>query len=100
MANELYYTNGPRGPMRLERFRTAPRVTLEARAAFGRTVASQQTAERSKLGYPLDMELGHMAQSQIDRVAIGCALVEHGYLTITRRSITPSIKKQIALGIS
>jgi transposase InsO family protein len=100
MANELYYSSGPCGSTRLERFRSSPRVTLEARAAFGRTVATQRTAEQSKLGYPLDMKLGHVTQSQIDRVAIGCALVEHGHLTITRRSITPSIKTAIRLGIT
>jgi len=99
MANELYYTSGPCGPTRQERFHAAPRVTLDARAAFGRRVASLQTAERAKLGHSPNTDLGHVAQAQIDRVAIGCALVEHGYLTITGRSITPPIKPPFSLGI-
>jgi transposase InsO family protein len=100
MANELYYCDGPWGPTRQERFGAAPKVTLEDRAAFGRTVASRQTAEREKLGYPSNTELGHAAQAQIDREAIGCALVEHGYLTITGRSITPPIKTPFSLRIT
>jgi transposase InsO family protein len=100
MANELTYPHGPLGPTRQECFRTAPRISLEARAAFGRTVEDEQTQERLKQGYPLETDLDHSAQAQIDRVAIGCALVEHGHLSFTRRSITPSIKSQIALKIS
>ena len=100
MANELVYPDGPRGPTRHGRFRSAPCVPLEARAAFGYSVASRQTAEREKLGHPSNTDLSHMAQAQIDRVAIGCALVEHGHLTVTGRSITPPIKTLIPLGIS
>jgi len=100
MANEMTYSHGPLRPTRHEHLRTSPRITLEARAAFGRTIEHEQTQERLKQGYPLDTDLGHAAQAEIDRVAIGCALVEHGFLTFTRRSITPSIKTQIALKIT
>jgi transposase InsO family protein len=100
MANELTYPDGPLGVTRHENFCSAPPTTLEARAAFGRTVEHEQTQERLKQGYPLDTDLGHSDQAQIDRVAIGCALVEHGLLSFTRRSITPSIKTQIALRIT
>jgi transposase InsO family protein len=92
MANELTYPRGPLGPTRQECLRTSPPISLETRAAFGRTVAREQTQERLQQGYPLDTDLGHMAQAQIDRAAISRALVEHDYLTFTRRSITPSIK--------
>ena len=90
----------PAGPTRQECFRTSPPTSLEARAAFGRTLEHEQTQERLKQGYPLDTDLGHTAQAQIDREAISRALVEHGYLTFTRRSITPSIKSQKSLNIS
>ena len=100
MANELTYLRGPLSPTRQECFRTSPPISLEARAAFGRTVEREQNQERLKQGYPLDTDLGHTAQAQIDREAIGRALVEHGYLTYTRRSITPSIKSQKSLNIS
>ena len=100
MANELTYPDGPLGLTRHESFRSAPPTMLEARAAFGRSVDREQTQERLKQGYPLDTDLGHSDQAQIDRVAIGCALVEHGFLTFTRRSITPSIKSLKPLNIS
>ena len=100
MANELTYPNGPRHPTRQERFRAAPRMLTAERAAFGRTTADKQNQERLKQSYPLDTDLGHMAQAQIDREAIRRALVEHGYLTFTQRSITPSLKSQKTLRIS
>ncbi len=100
MANELTYPDGPLGPTPNERFRSSPPTMLDARAAFGRSVEQEQIQERLKQGYPLDTDLGHSDQAQIDRVAIRCALVEHGFLSFTRRSITPSIKSQIPLRIS
>jgi transposase InsO family protein len=100
MANEMTYPHGPLGPNRQECFRTSPRISLDARAAFGRSVQREQNQERLKQGYPLDTDLGHAAQAQIDRAAISRALVEHGYLSFTRRSITTPIKSQIALKIS
>jgi transposase InsO family protein len=100
MANELTYPRGPLGPTRQECFGTSPQISLDARAAFGRSVELEQNQERLKQGYPLDTDLGRVAQAQIDRVAIRRALVEHGYLTFTQRSITPSIKTQIPLNIS
>ena len=83
MANELTYPHGPLGPTRQERLGASPRISLEARAAFGRSVEHEQTQERLKQDYPLDTDLGHAAQAQIDRAAIRRALVEHGYLTFT-----------------
>jgi len=100
MANDLYYPQGPSGPTRQSLFCSAPCISSEARAAFGRTVEREQIEERLKQNYPLDTDLGHMAQAQIDRVALGCALVEHSYLTFTRRSFTPLIKTQIGLRIA
>ena len=76
---------------------SVPRLTLATRAAFGRIVDREQLAERSKFGYPLDTDLAHADQAKIDRVAIGCALVEHGYFTFTRRPNTPPIKNQFAV---
>jgi transposase InsO family protein len=100
MANEMTYPHGPLGPTRQECLRTSPRISLEARAAFGRTLEREQIQERLKQGYPLDTDLGHAAQAQIDRAAISRALVEHGYLSFTRRSITPLIKSQNSLRFS
>ena len=52
MANELVYPDGPRGPTRHESFRSAPSLTLNARAAFGRTAADEQTQERLQARLP------------------------------------------------
>lgn len=100
MANELIYARGPLGPTRRECFGASPPISLEARAAFGRTCRREQNQERLKQGYPLDTDLGRVAQAQTDRVAIRRALVEHGYLSFTGRSITPPIKSRIALKVS
>ena len=52
MANDFINTTGPAGTQRCQRFRSAPRLTMDARAVFGRTVGREQLAGRSKLGYP------------------------------------------------
>jgi transposase InsO family protein len=100
IANQLVYPDGPLGSSRHEAFHAAPTIAPDLRAAFGRTVQHQQTEERCKQGYALDTDLGHVAQAQIDRVAIGRALVEHGLLTFTRRSITPPLNPYFPLNIS
>jgi hypothetical protein len=84
---------------RQERFDSAPRIIDEERAAFGRTVEHEQRQERLQQDYPLDTDLGRVAQAQIDRAAIGRALVEHGHLSFTQRSITPPIKTHNSLKI-
>lgn len=91
MASEMHYPRGPLGPTPQEIFRAAPPISVDARTAFGRAVQREQTQERLKPGYPWDASLDHAAPAEIDGVAIGCALVEYGFLTFTRRSITPPI---------
>jgi len=92
MTNELTYPHGARCPTRQAYFHSAPRMSLEARAAFGRTAEHEQTQERLKQNYPLDTDLDRAVQAQIDRAAIRRALVEHGYLSFTMRSITPPLR--------
>lgn len=100
MANELTYPDGPRGPTRLECFRTSPPIPIDTRVAFVRTLEQQQAQERLNQNYSLDTDLGHAIQSKIDRVAVSRALVEHGYLTFTRRLISPPFNSQNSLNIS
>jgi len=100
MANELNYPRGPFRPTPQEAFAARSPIPREARDAFRCAVAHEQTQERIRRGYTLAADLGHAAQAAIDRVAIRRALVEHGILTFTRRSITPPIKSQIPLRIS
>lgn len=100
MANEFTYLRGPSKPTPQVTFAARQRVSDEARAAFRRSVAEQQNQERITQEYPLDTDLGLKDQDAIDRVAIRRALVEHGILTFTRRSITPQLKSRIPLKVS
>lgn len=100
MANELRYPWGPLGPTRRDAFRARTPIAGDARAVFRRAVEHERTQERIKQGYTQETDLGLAAQAAIDRVAIGRALVEHGILTFTRRSITPRLNSQIPLKIS
>jgi transposase InsO family protein len=100
MANELHYPWGWSGPNRREAFAARTRISEETVSSFRCNVEKLRIEERTKQNYPLDTDLGHAAQAAIDRVAIGRALVEHGILTFTRRSIAPPVKSQITLKIS
>lgn len=100
MANELHYPRGPHAPTPRQAFVARKTISREARDAFRCAVAHEQQQERIRRGYTSDADLDHAAQAAIDRVAIRRALVEHGILTFTRRSITPPIKSQILLRIS
>lgn len=51
MANELHYPHGPLRPTPQEAFRARPPISVEARAAFGRTVEHEQAQERIKEQY-------------------------------------------------
>jgi hypothetical protein len=99
MANQQTYDHGPLGLTPATRLRTSPPISLEARAAFGRTLQHERTQERLKQGYPLDTDLDRVVQAEIDRAAIRRALVEHGYLTFTQRSITPQLPAPKSLKI-
>lgn len=90
-GNEENYPWGCNGSTPDEVWRARPVTSEEDDAAFGRTVRQEQVRARNEEDYPLDVDLGRAAQAAIDRVAIRRALVEHGLLTFTRRSITPQL---------
>lgn len=100
MANEVNYPWGPLKPTPLAAFAARQPISAEFRAAFRRSVEHERAQERIDRKYPLDAELDHADQAAIDRVAIRRALVEHGFLTFTRRSITPQIQSPIPLRIT
>jgi transposase InsO family protein len=100
MANEYHYLHGSLRLSHGQVFRERGIVSDETRAAFGRAVEREQAQEKIKQGYSLETDLGHAAQAAIDRVAIGRVLVEHDFLTFTRRSIAPPIKSKNLLDIS
>ena len=74
MANELTYPRGPLGPTRHERSHFSPRIRLTLVRPSAAALRTSKTQERMKQGYPLDTDLGHAAQAQIDRAAIRRAL--------------------------
>jgi hypothetical protein len=55
------------------------------RAAFVQLVRYHRDYIRTQQGIPIHDVLDHNAQAEIDRQAIRLALVEQGFLTITRR---------------
>jgi len=57
-----------------------------------RTGDCYRQEERTRRGIPDEAVLGGAAQASVDRVAISRALRRHGYLSATRRLVTPPIK--------
>ena len=100
MANELHYPQGWQQPTPARLWQARLRLTREQRTAFHQTVNEHRITVRSQQGYPLDTDLDHYHQAAIDRVAIRRALVEYGFLTLTRRSITPPLPTRKRLRIS
>ena len=50
--------------------------------------------------YNREVQAGSRTLKSLGRVAIGCALVEHGDLTFSVRSLAPPIPSPLPLGIS
>jgi transposase InsO family protein len=100
MANELNYPNGPNSATPEQLWTARPPMTNQDRAAFGRTVQRQRTIAREEQHYPLDTDLDFQVQASLDRTAIRRALVELGFLTFTRRLITPPLQSQQSMEIT
>jgi transposase InsO family protein len=94
MANELNYPNGSNSATPDQLWTARSPMTNEDRAAFGRTVLRHRVIAREEQQDPLDTDLDFQAQASLDRTAIRRALVELGFLTFTRRSITPQLPPQ------
>jgi hypothetical protein len=100
MGNELHYPVRLRGRTPAAAFQARSPIHAPERDAFHRTVELRRAEEKNLREVPPNTILGHAAQSQIDRSAIGRALVDHGILFFKRRSITTPIKPQFCLNIS
>jgi hypothetical protein len=100
MANELHYPWGWQQPTPARLWQARPTLTREQRATFRQTVNEHRNTVQTQQGYPLNDDLDHYDQAAIDRVAIRRALVELGFLTFTRRSITPPLPTRKPLRIS
>jgi hypothetical protein len=86
-----------RGPSPAEVWRARPPVTALERACFDLVVQRRRFEARTRLGIPPDADLDHWHQSALDRQALRRALVEHGDLSFTRRSIPlPLNRRKVA----
>jgi transposase InsO family protein len=99
-ANHVHRPWGDHGPTRREVWDQRSLISETERASFGRSLAQHREAVRLAQGYTSEETLGRQAQAKVDRVAIRLALVEHGFLTFTRRSITSPITAQFVARIS
>jgi transposase InsO family protein len=98
IRNQLGRPWGHRGPTPAEAWGRR-NVTPAQRRQLQSTVHRYQQEERSRRGIPDEADLGGAAQASVDRVAISRALQRHGYLSITRRLVTPRIKPRGAAKI-
>ena len=88
-ANETARPWGWRGPTPDDVFEKKIPISDEERRMFISSYEAYARCERLAQGLDPDAELDHYQQAAIDRVAIVRALIEHGYLQIRRRRVTP-----------
>ena len=100
IANHIHRPWGHRGPTAAAVWQQRERITAQQRAAFRRAVRKHREQARAELGYTKNEPLDRKARAQVDRLAISRACVEHGFLTFTRRSITPQLTSQKVSKIS
>ena len=79
---------GARGDTPLERMRARLAIQAKERQRFRAAVAAGEGAAREALGHSAEEVLGHFDAAAIGRHTTRRALVEFGYLTIRRRSVS------------
>ncbi len=92
----------PRGPYGLtpdESWATRPSIAREQRVSFHHAVEDQRCTVRTELQLS-DGVLPEAQQRELDRAAIGQALVGLGFLTFSRRSIPPPLPRRKAEVVS
>ena len=82
---------GHRGPTPQEAWKHS-HATAFQRRQLQATVNRYRKEELAQRGIPDEALLSDVAQASVDRVAISRALRQHGYLRITRRLVTPSVR--------
>jgi hypothetical protein len=87
---------GHRGPTPEQVWQTRQPNTSTQRSQLNTTVDRYRQEERTRRGIPDEAVLGGAAQASVDRVAISRGLKQHGYLSVTRRLVTPPIKPRSA----
>jgi hypothetical protein len=100
IRNRLGRPWGHRGPTPEQVWQTRQPVTPAQRSQLNTTVHRYRQEERTRRSIPDEAVLGGAAQASVDRVAISRALRKLGYLSVTRRLVTPPIKHRSAANFS
>lgn len=99
-ANATARPHGPRGPSPDELWQRRVTVSPETRAAFAASVQRQRDHVNQQEGI-VDTDVLPLAKERrLQRQALRRALVEHGYLLVSRRQITLPIPRQKTANIS
>ena len=80
-------------PARGERYAGERRISEEERRNFRGRLAEERTAERNARGLRLEVPLRRNQEAAITRQAMRRALVALGILSITKRRVTPTLKR-------
>ena len=99
IRNQLGRPWDHRGPTPEDVWQSRQPITSTQRSDLNTTVDRYRQEERTRRGIPDEAILGGAAQASVDRVAISRALNKHGYLSVTRRLITPPVKPRNAARI-
>lgn len=91
MADEEHYPRRLRGLTAAEAWSARQSPTPDERRRFRDVVVSHEQEIRKQRGYLLEEDLGRARQASLDRRAVRRALVELGYLSFLRSTITPGI---------
>jgi transposase InsO family protein len=87
LANARSRPHGPRGPTPLQAWESRRAPTADEFQAFAAWVREAEAVLHSELGIAQDAPLDHYEQAALHRRVLTQVLVEHGFLTITRRRI-------------
>ena len=93
-ANTTARPHGHLGPTPQETWNDRMPLGQAERELFGRTYRRCRARECTERGLPWGQQLQHREQASVDRVAIGRALIEHGFLLVRRKRISLPIRRQ------
>jgi hypothetical protein len=96
IRNRLGRPWGHRGPTPEQVWQTRQPITASQRSRLRTTVDRYRQEQRTRRGIPDEAALGGAAQASVDRVAISRGLKQLGYLSLTRRLVTPPVKPRTA----
>ena len=98
-ANATARPRGPDGPTPDDLWQTRAALSADQRADFQATVEAMRLDIRLRDGTPQETDPATTRARLIDREAVRCALVEHGYLLFSRRRLPLPIHCEIPANI-